>query len=111
MRSPEISALARRGRQEPMGRNPVTPEVRHGKREPMDRNQVTPEAMDLSRPLSTKRPATTRRRPSCMARLITGREFIMVRAGVGAGGGGGDYRCTPSAADSPPSTGSTAPVR
>src|SRR5258705_12113307 len=89
MRSPETSASARRGRREPMGRGPVTQEVRHGKREAMDRNPVTPEAMDLRRPLSTKRRATTRRRPSCTDRLITDLESIMVRAGAGEEGGGG----------------------
>src|SRR5882672_7880210 len=101
MRSPATSAPARRGRQEPM---------------------------DLSRALATRRRATMRRRPSSTDRLITDRASIMVRAGVGEGGGGGEdlfcsgvilrrrtpetlcYRCTPSAADNPPSTGSTAPV-
>src|SRR6266853_3280786 len=72
-----------------MGRNPVTPEVCHGRREPMDRNPVTPTATDPSRALSTERRATTRRQPSYTDRLITDRASIMVRAGVGEGGGGG----------------------
>ena len=73
-----------------MGRNPVTPEVCHGRREPMDRNPVTPTATDPSRALSTERRATTLRQPSYTGRLITDRASIMVRAGVGEDGGGGE---------------------
>src|SRR5258708_22885601 len=119
MRSPAASAPARRGRQEPMDHGPVIP---------AGRDPVTPTAMDLSRASATKRQATMRRRPSSTGRLITDQGSITVRAGVGEDGGGGEglfcsgvilrrrtpvalcYRCTPSAADNPPSTGSTAPV-
>jgi len=86
MRSPATSASARRGRQEPMDRNPVTPEamgrspvtqgatgrnpVTQGAtgRNPVTqgatgRNPVTPTAMDPSRALSTERRATMRHLP------------------------------------------------
>src|SRR5260370_41716169 len=83
MRSPATSASARRGRQEPMDRNPVTPEA-------MGRSPVTQGAMDPSRELSTERRATMRHRPSSTGRLITDRASIMVRAGAGEDGGGGE---------------------
>src|SRR5262252_8432994 len=84
--SPATSAWARRGRRELMGRDPVIPvdqdpAIRAG------RDRVMRRAMDLSRPQSTKRQATTRRRPSYTGQLIT--DPTMVRAGVGDDVGGG----------------------
>ena len=98
-----LEAMDLSGRRKAMGRNLVTgrnPVTGHspamtgatdlsGRREAMGHNPVTPGAMDLSRPLATKRRATTRRRPSCTDRLTTDPESIMVRAGAGEDGGGG----------------------
>src|SRR5216683_4892633 len=72
MRSPGTSRPARRDRRDPMARNPDTPG-----------------SMNPSRVSSTERPAITRHRRSCTARLIMVPDFIMVRAGVGGGIGKG----------------------